>query len=57
VVSIYHARIEYPALAPEAAKTGTAVDTSGGGHDGTIDADDKTIPIPRPTQRTRPSTS
>ena len=57
VVSIYHARIEYPALAPEAAKTGTAVDTSGGGHDGTIDAYDKTIPIPRPTQPTRPSTS
>lgn len=55
VVSIYHARIEYPSPLPEGAKTGTAVDTTGGGHDGTLEEDDKTIPMPRP--RTRPSTS
>jgi len=55
VVSIYHARIEYPAAVAEAAKTGAAVDTAGGGHDGTLDADDKTIPMPRTTTRTRPS--
>jgi cyclic-di-AMP phosphodiesterase PgpH len=57
VVSIYHARIEYPAAAAETATTGTAIDPAGGGHDGTIDADDKTIPLPRSTPRTRPSTS
>ena len=37
VVSIYHARIEYPAAMAETAKAGVAVDT-GGGHDGTLDA-------------------
>jgi hypothetical protein len=57
VVSIYHARIEYPAVAAETATTGTAIDPAGGGHDGTIDADDKTIPLPRSTPRSRPSTS
>ena len=57
VVSIYHARIEYPAAAPEIPKTTATVDAGGGGHDGTLDADDKTIPIPRVTPRTRPSTS
>src|SRR5437868_7142719 len=57
VVSIYHARIEYPAAVPETARAGAAVDTSGGGHDGTLEADDKTIPMPRPSARTRPSTS
>jgi hypothetical protein len=55
VVSIYHARIDYPAPVPEAVKSGAAVDTTGGGHDGTLEAEDKTIPMPRP--RTRPSTS
>src|SRR5579864_7772754 len=54
VVSIYHARIDYPAVAPETARGG-AVDATGGGHDGTLETEDKTIPIPR--QRTRPSTS
>jgi cyclic-di-AMP phosphodiesterase PgpH len=57
VVSIYHARIEYPQPAAEAAAAGAAVDTTGGGHDGTLDADDKTIPLPRPTPRPRPSPS
>jgi hypothetical protein len=57
VVSIYHARIEYPAAVQETAKTGEAVDTTGGGHDGTLDAEDKTIPLPRPAARPRPSTS
>jgi len=56
VVSIYHARIEYPAVA-DTAKAGAAVDTTGGGHDGTLDADEKTIPLPRPATRPRPSTS
>jgi putative nucleotidyltransferase with HDIG domain len=48
VVSIYHARIEYPAALPVEARpgVGAAVDTTGGGHDGTIDEDDKTIPLP-----------
>ncbi|TMF56293.1 MAG: HDIG domain-containing protein, partial [Chloroflexi bacterium] len=48
VVSIYHARIEYPAALPAEARpgVGAAVDTTGGGHDGTIDEDDKTIPLP-----------
>jgi cyclic-di-AMP phosphodiesterase PgpH len=54
VVSIYHARIDYPAVTPETARGG-AVDATGGGHDGTLESEDKTIPIPR--QRTRPSTS
>jgi len=57
VVSIYHARIEYPAPVQETAKAGEAVDTTGGGHDGTLDADDKTIPLPRPAARPRPSPS
>ena len=53
VVSIYHARIDYPAAAAEAQPGAViAVDTTGGGHDGTIDdADEKTIPLP--TTRTR----
>ncbi|MDQ6883859.1 MAG: HDIG domain-containing protein [Candidatus Dormibacteraeota bacterium] len=56
VVSIYHARIEYPAAAQgEGAKIG-AVDTTLGGHDGTLDADDKTIPLPRPATGLRPTT-
>jgi putative nucleotidyltransferase with HDIG domain len=51
VISIYHARIEYPA-ATAGEGVGAAVDTTGGGHDGTIDEDDKTIPLPsRPTTR------
>ena len=57
VVSIYHARIEYPAPVAETPVAGAAVDTAGGGHDGTLDADDKTIPLPRPTTRPRPSPS
>jgi putative nucleotidyltransferase with HDIG domain len=57
VVSIYHARIEYPAAVAEAAVAGAAVDTTGGGHDGTLDAEDKTIPLPRPATRPRPSPS
>jgi putative nucleotidyltransferase with HDIG domain len=57
VVSIYHARIEYPAAVQETAKAGEAVDTTGGGHDGTLDAEDKTIPLPRPAARPRPSPS
>ncbi len=57
VVSIYHARIEYPAAVGEAATGGAAVDTTGGGHDGTLDAEDKTIPLPRPATRPRPSPS
>ena len=57
VVSIYHARIEYPAAVADATMGGVAVDTTGGGHDGTLDADDKTIPIPRPAARPRPSPS
>jgi len=57
VVSIYHARIEYPASAQADATAEGAVDTTLGGHDGTLDADDKTIPLPRPATRTRPSTS
>jgi membrane-associated HD superfamily phosphohydrolase len=53
VVSIYHARIDYPAAASEAQPGAViAVDTTGGGHDGTLDdADEKTIPLP--TSRTR----
>jgi cyclic-di-AMP phosphodiesterase PgpH len=46
VVSIYHARIEYPAARAEGAP-GVAVDTTGGGHDGTLDSDEKTIPLAR----------
>jgi len=57
VVSIYHARIEYPAAVAEIAQGGAAVDTTGGGHDGTLDAEDKTIPLPRPAPRPRPSPS
>jgi len=57
VVSIYHARIEYPAPAQAEATPEGAVDTTLGGHDGTLDADEKTIPLPRPATRTRPSTS
>src|ERR671935_1221429 len=57
VVSIYHARIEYPAAVAETVKSVASVDTTGGGHDGTLDAEDKTIPLPRPTTRPRPSTS
>lgn len=57
VVSIYHARIEYPAAVSETPRAGVAVDTSGGGHDGTLEAEEKTIPMPRPSARTRPSTS
>jgi len=57
VVSIYHARIEYPAAVQETAKAGEAVDTTGGGHDGTLDAEDKTIPLPRPSARPRTSPS
>jgi hypothetical protein len=57
VVSIYHARIEYPAPVQATAKAGEAVDATGGGHDGTLDADDKTIPLPRPAARPRPSPS
>ncbi len=57
VVSIYHARIEYPEAAGETTRAGLGVDTSGGGHDGTLEAEEKTIPIPRPSARTRPSTS
>jgi hypothetical protein len=53
VVSIYHARIDYPAAAAEDQPGAViAVDTTGGGHDGTLDdADEKTIPLP--TTRTR----
>jgi cyclic-di-AMP phosphodiesterase PgpH len=53
VVSIYHARIDYPAAAAEAQPGAViAVDTTGGGHDGTLDdVDEKTIPLP--TTRTR----
>ena len=53
VVSIYHARIDYPAAAADAQPGAViAVDTTGGGHDGTLDdADEKTIPLP--TTRTR----
>jgi len=57
VVSIYHARIEYPAAVAETPIAGAAVDTAGGGHDGTLDAEDRTIPLPRPSTRPRPSTS
>src|SRR6266513_1868824 len=57
VVSIYHARIEYPAAVAETAKGGAGVDTTGGGHDGTLDSEDKTIPLPRPATRPRPSPS
>jgi putative nucleotidyltransferase with HDIG domain len=55
VISVYHARIEYPAApaapppAASIAPTGLAalgIDGVGGGHDGTIDEDDKTIPLP-----------
>jgi membrane-associated HD superfamily phosphohydrolase len=51
-VSIYHARIEYPAAPGEEvpAATAGAVDTTGGGHDGTFDVvEDKTIPLGRRT--------
>src|ERR671936_1029642 len=51
-VSIYHARIEYPAAPGEEAPAATAgaVDTTGGGHDGTFDSvEDKTIPLSRRT--------
>jgi putative nucleotidyltransferase with HDIG domain len=53
VVSIYHARIDYPAAASEAQPGAViAVDTTGGGHDGTLDdVDEKTIPLP--TTRSR----
>ena len=55
VVSIYHARIDYPAgTRADAAAAGT-VDTTLGGHDGTLDADDKTIPLPRPATGLRPT--
>ncbi|HYM49445.1 MAG TPA: HDIG domain-containing protein [Candidatus Limnocylindrales bacterium] len=47
VVSIYHARIEYPAAPAEGEAAGHAVDTTGGGHDGTLDSDEKTIPLAR----------
>src|SRR5216684_4205070 len=57
VVSIYHARIEYPAAVQATAKAGEAVATNGGGHDGTLDAEDKTIPLPRPSARPRTSPS
>ena len=57
VVSIYHARIEYPAAVAETPIAGAAVDTAGGGHDGTLDAEDRTITLPRPSTRPRPSTS
>ncbi|HEX3629469.1 MAG TPA: hypothetical protein VHW91_03290, partial [Candidatus Dormibacteraeota bacterium] len=57
VVSIYHARIEYPAAKGEAVGSGAGVDATGGGHDGTLEDDEKTIPILRPSARTRPSTS
>jgi putative nucleotidyltransferase with HDIG domain len=57
VVSIYHARIEYPAAVAETVKSVASVDPTGGGHDGTLDADDRTIPIPRTASRPRPSTS
>lgn len=49
VVSIYHTRVEYPAAAAgegAGSATATAMDTGGGGHDGTLDVDDKTIPLP-----------
>ena len=55
VVRIYHARIEYPATAQGEAATIGAVDTTLGGHDGTLDADDKTIPLPRPATGLRPT--
>jgi putative nucleotidyltransferase with HDIG domain len=53
VVSIYHARIDYPAAAADVQPGAViAVDTTGGGHDGTLDdTDEKTIPLP--TSRTR----
>lgn len=57
VVSIYHERIDYPAPVAEVAVAGAAVDPTGGGHDGTLDTDDKTIPLPRPSARPRPSPS
>ena len=47
VISIYHARIEYPAAAGEGKTAGMAVDTTGGGHDGTLDTEEKTIPLAR----------
>ena len=47
VISIYHARIEYPAPPAEGGAAGVAVDTTGGGHDGTLDSDEKTIPLAR----------
>jgi len=55
VVSIYHARIDYPAAASEAQPASAiAVDTTGGGHDGTIDEpDEKTIPLPTTRSRDR----
>jgi len=55
VVSIYHARIEYPATAQGETAGPGAVDTTLGGHDGTLDADDKTIPLPRPATGLRPT--
>jgi cyclic-di-AMP phosphodiesterase PgpH len=57
VVSIYHERIDYPAPLAEVAAAGAAVDPTGGGHDGTLDTEDKTIPLPRPSARPRPSPS
>src|SRR3989449_8338551 len=48
VVSIYHARIEYPAVVAETAVAGAAVGTTGGGRDGALDAEDKKIPLPPP---------
>ena len=47
VISIYHARIEYPAPPAEGTAAGVAVDTTGGGHDGTLDSEEKTIPLAR----------
>ena len=55
VVSIYHARIDYPAGTRADAATAGTVDTTLGGHDGTLDADDKTIPLPRPATGLRPT--
>ena len=55
VVSIYHSRIEYPAAAAEkpAGTAGVAVDASGGGHDGTLDVEEKTIPLPTTSGRSK----
>ncbi len=57
VVSIHHTRIEYPAAAGAEAVAGAAgavpVDIIGGGHDGTLDVDEKTIPLPASRTRDR----